>query len=152
MLSALKMVRLIQHAKFPAIIPMRSPENAWKPQIWPVSLSQCDTKIRKINRPWPKTNQFWRWSGYINMPNFRSFFPLRSQENSQKPQIWPVWPRMAAVPSHRCAILARANRQKESSACRRKGSRCSLVFICVFVINSFMMSMPMLNLYQPKPC
>ena len=27
---------------------MGFPENAWKPQIWPVSLSQNNTKIRKI--------------------------------------------------------------------------------------------------------
>ena len=23
----------------------------------------------------PKSNQFWRWSGYISMPNFRPFLP-----------------------------------------------------------------------------
>ena len=28
---------------------------------------------REINRPWPKSNQFWRWSGYINMQTFRLF-------------------------------------------------------------------------------
>ena len=27
--------------------------------------------MRKIDRRWPKSNQFWRWSGYINMSNFR---------------------------------------------------------------------------------
>ena len=25
------------------------------------------TKMRKMNRPWPKSNQFWRWSGYISI-------------------------------------------------------------------------------------
>ena len=28
------------------------PENAWKPQIWPVSLSQNSTKIRQIHQSW----------------------------------------------------------------------------------------------------
>ena len=53
---------------------MRSPGNAQKPQIWPVSLSQNSTKITKINRPWPRT-QFWRWSRYISVQNFRPFPP-----------------------------------------------------------------------------
>ena len=35
--------------------------------------SQSGTRMRKTNRPWPKSNQFWRWSGYISMPNFKSF-------------------------------------------------------------------------------
>ena len=30
-------------------------------------------KMGKINRPWLKSNQFWRWSGYISMPNLRPF-------------------------------------------------------------------------------
>ena len=54
---------------------MRSPGNAWKPRIWPVSLSQNSAKMRKINKPWPWTNQFWRWSRYISMENFRPFPP-----------------------------------------------------------------------------
>ena len=52
------MVRIHQHATFQAISSMGFPENAWEPQIWPVSLSQNSAKIRKINRPWPRTNQF----------------------------------------------------------------------------------------------
>ena len=47
----LKVVRIHQHAKFQAISSMGFPENAWKPRIWPVSLSQNSTKIRKITRP-----------------------------------------------------------------------------------------------------
>ena len=35
-----------QHAKCQAISSMDAPENAWKPQIWPISLSQNSTKIR----------------------------------------------------------------------------------------------------------
>ena len=47
------------------------PGNARKPQIWSVSLSQSDAKRWKITRPWPKSNQFWSWSAYISMLNFR---------------------------------------------------------------------------------
>ena len=42
------MVKIHQHAKFQNISSMRSPENARKPQIWSVSLSQNSAKIRKI--------------------------------------------------------------------------------------------------------
>ena len=73
-LSILKVLRIHQHDKFHAIPPMHSQENAWKLQISPVSLSQNVVKMRKINRPWPKSNQFWKWSGYITKLNFR---PLR---------------------------------------------------------------------------
>ena len=31
--------------------------------------------ITKINRPWPKSNQFWRSSGYISMTNSSPFHP-----------------------------------------------------------------------------
>ena len=42
--------------------------------------------ISKINRLWPKSNQFWRRSRYISMPNSRPFLP--HVENAHKPQIW----------------------------------------------------------------
>ena len=71
--SVLKEVKIHQYAKFQAIPSMRSPGNARKPQIWPVSLSQNSTKITKINRPWPWTNQLWKWSRYIIVQNFRPF-------------------------------------------------------------------------------
>ena len=52
----------------------QQPENACKPQIWPVSsLSQSGVKMRKTDRLWQKSYQFWRWSGYISMPSLRSF-------------------------------------------------------------------------------
>ena len=38
-----------QHTIFQAIPSMRSPGNAQKPQIWPISLSQNSAKITKIN-------------------------------------------------------------------------------------------------------
>ena len=60
--------------------PRRSPDNAWRPQIWPVSQSQRGTIIRKINRARPKSDQFWRWSGYISMQSFRPFPPCVLQE------------------------------------------------------------------------
>ena len=54
---------------------MRSPGNAGKPQIWPISLSQNSAKIRKINRPWPYTNHAVKrlqLVGWINGPMYRS--------------------------------------------------------------------------------
>ena len=38
--SVLKVVRILQYAKFQDTPPMHSQENAQKSQIWPVSLSQ----------------------------------------------------------------------------------------------------------------
>ena len=133
--SVLKVIRIHQHAKFQAIPPMCSPENARNPQLWLVSLTQNAAEMRKIqtdrheilisseggqytsahqisghssyassrkcqettilacfakskrcqneentNRPWPKSNQFWRWSGYISMSNFRAFLPCVLQK------------------------------------------------------------------------
>ena len=43
-------VRIQQHVKFQAIPSMCSPDNARKPQILPISLSQNSAKIRKITR------------------------------------------------------------------------------------------------------
>ena len=65
------------------------PENAWKLQIWPVSLSQNSTKITKINRPWPWTNQLWRWSRYIIVQNFRPFPPCVLRQMPGNPQFDP---------------------------------------------------------------
>ena len=62
-----------QHTQFQANRSMHVPGNTQKPQICPVSLSQRDAERRKINRPELKSNQFWRWSGYISMQNFRLF-------------------------------------------------------------------------------
>ena len=39
------------------------------------------TKMRKINRRWPKSNQFSRWSGYISMSNFWPFKVTAIQRN-----------------------------------------------------------------------
>ena len=60
-----------QHAKFQAIPAMSFPENARTPQIWSVSLSKKSAKMSKINRPWPKSNQFCTWPAYITIPNRR---------------------------------------------------------------------------------
>ena len=62
-----------RQAKCETIPPLCSQENARKSQIRPFSQSQNTTKMRKINRWWPKSNQFSRWSGYISMSNFRPF-------------------------------------------------------------------------------
>ena len=68
------MVSIHKHSKFQAIALMYFPHNTWKSQIWPVSICQNGTKTRKMNRPWPRSSQFWRWSGYSRMPNFKPFF------------------------------------------------------------------------------
>ena len=68
---------------------MRSPGNAWKPQIWPVSLSQNSAKIRKINRLSPTINQVWRWSRYISAQNFRPFPPCVLREMPGNPKFDP---------------------------------------------------------------
>ena len=54
------------------------------------SFIQSGTKMRKINRPWPNSNQFWRRSGYISMPNCRPILPCILKRRPQKPQIWLV--------------------------------------------------------------
>ena len=46
------------------------------PIVWPVWLSQNAAKMRKINRAWPKCDQFWRWSRYF------SILPMHFQENA----------------------------------------------------------------------
>ena len=51
----------------------------------PVSLGQNSTKVRKINRTWSWYNQFWRWSGYISMRNFRPFLSCVLQEMPGNP-------------------------------------------------------------------
>ena len=59
-----------------------------KPPHLTISLSQYGAKIRNINRPWPKSNQLWKWSEYINMPNYQSSNVFKI--NARKSQIWPV--------------------------------------------------------------
>ena len=81
------------------------------PTLARLTISQSCAKMRKISRPWPKSNEFLSWSGYISMPNFRPFTTfhfskigrsfrdwlfwfrtcsMRSLENGRKSQIWPV--------------------------------------------------------------
>ena len=60
--------------------PSRSPDNARRPQVWPVSLSQRGTITRKINRARPKSDQFWSWSVYISMQNRRTLSPCIRKE------------------------------------------------------------------------
>ena len=46
--------------------------------------------MRKINRAWPKSNQFWRWSRYISNAKFQAILFMLSWGNAWKPQIWPI--------------------------------------------------------------
>ena len=46
----------------------------------------CFTKskwCRKGKSTWSKFNKFWRWSGYISMPRFRTFLPSVLQKMSR---------------------------------------------------------------------
>ena len=45
------------------------------PKFDPFHSSQNGAKTRKINKAWPKSNQFWRCLGYISMPNPRPLLP-----------------------------------------------------------------------------
>ena len=93
------MVRINQHAKFQAISSIGFPENAWKPQIWPVSLSQNSTKIRQITGPASKLeksitcnhNLISSESGQIQQHTiFQAIPSIRFPGNARKPLIWPV--------------------------------------------------------------
>ena len=72
---------------------MPSPEHAQKHQIWPVSLSQSGAKTRKINRPWQKFSQFWRW------PKGR-----HSQTTPSAPSHPLRYPRTGVGPTHLCLL------------------------------------------------
>ena len=87
--SVLKVVRTHQHAKFQGNSSMCSPGNARNPQILHVTRSQNSTKIRTINRPWLWSIQFWRWSGYISMHNFRPIPPCVLREMPGTPKFDP---------------------------------------------------------------
>ena len=69
----LEVDRIHQRSKFQAIPPLRCQQNARKPQIWPVIMSQNSAKMSNINGRWPEFYQAWRWSGYTSAPNFRPF-------------------------------------------------------------------------------
>ena len=70
-------------------------KNAPKPQICPGLLSQNSTEIGKINRLWPKFNQFQMSAEYHdrNMPNFNFmlFFKYVLQKMSENPKFDPFY-------------------------------------------------------------
>ena len=68
------------------------------PEIRSVSLSEICAKMRKMTRPWPKSNQFRRCSGYISIPNSRLFLSrilVRMYGNPKFDQFhkvfWTMW-------------------------------------------------------------
>ena len=124
-LSILKVVRIQQHTIFQAIPSMRSPGNARKPQILPVSRSQNSAKITKVNRQWPRTNQFWRWSRYISMQNFRPFPPCVLQDMPGNPQFDPfhevkIVPKLEKS-TNRGHKLISSEGDQDTSACKISG-------------------------------
>ena len=89
--------------------------------------SKCH-QTRKIHRRWPKSDQFWRYLGYIHRPNFRPF--LRSihkkcpettnlirftnskycqhEENQQTiPEIWFIIPKAGQILGHSFHVFFR---------------------------------------------
>ena len=66
-----------------------------KPQIWPVSLSQNGTKMRYINKAWPKFNLFWSWSEYINMQ-------IWDHSSLGFPRKWPEIANLACFNKSKC--------------------------------------------------
>ena len=70
-----------------AIPPIHCHESTWKLHIWPVSRGQIGAKTRKTNRPWPKYNQYQRWSGYISMSNFKLFLPCGVKKIPELPHL-----------------------------------------------------------------
>ena len=101
-------------------------KNPRKPQIWPASLSQSGVKMRKIYRRWPKSNQFWRWSGYINMPNIRPLFlcVLKKMLRNRKINLFhwgkmtPKWEKPADDDQNLISSLGRQDR----STCQISGN------------------------------
>ena len=61
-------------------VPTKIPRNL---KFGMFNFSQNGNWMKKINIPWPKSHKFWRWSGHVNIPNFRAFL-------SCKLQIWYV--------------------------------------------------------------
>ena len=47
--------------------------------------SQNVVNMRNINRPWPKSIQYWSWSGYMSMPNFRIVLTCVIQKMPRNP-------------------------------------------------------------------
>ena len=104
---------------------MRSPGNARKPQIWPLSLSQNSAKIRKINRPWPWTTQFWKRSRYTSMQNFRPFPPCVLQEMPGNPKFdqfhkVKIAPKLEKSTDRGHKLISSEDSQ-ETSACKISG-------------------------------
>ena len=59
------------------------------PNLTRFTKSKLCQNHKNSNRPWPWTNQFWRWSRYISMQNFRTFPPCVLQEMPRNPKFDP---------------------------------------------------------------
>ena len=63
---------------------IHSPENATgNPQFWPVLIGKNTAKMWKMSRLCPKSNQFWKWSGYISKSSFRPCILQRMPGNAK---------------------------------------------------------------------
>ena len=124
-LPLLKVTRIQQHAKFQTIPSMRSPGNARKHQIWPVSLSQNSAKIRKINKLGPQSITFWRWSRCIIQQNFRPFLQWVLPELPWNPKFDPfhkikIAPKLEKSTNCNHKLISSEGGQ-DTSACKLSG-------------------------------
>ena len=61
------------------------------PEMYNFTKSKCCQKLGKwTDLAWPKSNQFWRWSGYISMSKYGPFFPCVLQKMPRNHKFWPV--------------------------------------------------------------
>ena len=78
--------------------------------------------MRKISWPWPECNQFQRWSGYINMSNFRPFLPCVLKINIpwSKSNLFWGWPEYTNMPNLRpfSVVFSRKCPEIAKSKCR----------------------------------
>ena len=131
---SLDITRLVQP------IPPHSQENTPKLQIWLVSLSQITTKIKKINRPWPKCKQSKKQSGYISMSNFKPFLPSILMKIARTPKFElfhkvKMMPKWGKSTDHDQNLISSDGGQ-DTSACQSSGHS-SFVFSrkCLEVAN-----------------
>ena len=77
---------------------------------YPGALKGCG--VTKVRRPWQKSNQFWRWSACINIPDFMPFFPRILQKMPGK---------YTFDPFQQVKIAPKSTDHKDTSACQIAG-------------------------------
>ena len=83
-----KASKICFHSPFRTFFPCVLHKNSRKPQRRPISPNRSCAKIMKINRQWPKSNQFWI-SGYTSIPNSLPSLPYVRHKMPGKPKFQP---------------------------------------------------------------